>query len=122
MVLPQETKVSRQRLEEILKFLKPKYEEVAIDSRGNSGNIPILWNTTNIMVEGWIRLPCIITDRFRKIGMNDWILISSVYGPHIPREKETFLESIGMLKNLHNEKCWLIGGDFNMIKSLEEKK
>jgi len=63
-----------------------------------------------------------LSGRFQHIGTRDWALISVIYGPHTPGEKEVFLHSIGKLSQLHNEKLWLIGGDFNPITLLAKKK
>lgn len=67
-------------------------------------------------------MPRILSGRFQHIGTRECVLISAIYGPHTPGEKEVFLQNIGKLNQLHNEKLWLIGGDFNMITSLAKKK
>lgn len=64
----------------------------------------------------------ILTGQFRLIGTKYWFMLSIVYGPHILIEKENFLKSIKTLNQMHDEKLWLIVGDFNLITLLEEKK
>ena len=64
---------------------------MAIDSRGTAGGIAILWNPTEIVAEEWMGLPRILTGNFRQIGSQERILISVVYGPPIPGEREGFL-------------------------------
>ena len=49
-------------------------------------------------------------------------MISFFYGPHILGEKDVFLNSIRTLNNMHTYKYWLLGGDYNMITNLTEKK
>lgn len=49
-------------------------------------------------------------------------MITTVYGPHLQGEKQNFLDSIRAFRSLHHEKYWLIGGYFNLILNLNEKK
>ena len=49
-------------------------------------------------------------------------MISTVYGLHIPIEKENFIQNIRTINQVHNENLWLIVGDFNLITTLEEKR
>lgn len=95
---------------------------MAIDSRGSAGGIAMLWNPTNIMVDFWIGLHRILIGLFRKIGTKEKILISSIYGPHILGEIKAFLNSIRMMNNMHTKKYWLLGGGYNMIMHMIEKK
>ena len=50
------------------------------------------------------------------------MLVSAVYGPHIPVERGSFLLQLQQLGNMHTEKLWLIASDFNMTTSKEEKR
>ena len=34
----------------------------------------------------------------------------------------SFLDSLSVIKEIVDEKPWILGGDFNLIKNLEEKK
>jgi len=45
-----------------------------------------------------------------------------VYGPQRKDDKLKFTESLMYLGERHAGIPWIIGGDFNMIKSLSEKK
>lgn len=49
-------------------------------------------------------------------------LITNVYGPQILEGKQKFLDSLEELRDRHAGMPWIQGGDFNMIKSLSEKK
>eukprot|EP00253_Pinus_taeda_P019282 PITA_19282 len=49
-------------------------------------------------------------------------LITNVYGPQRPNDKLGLLDSLGELRDRHAKIPWIMGGDFNMIKSLTEKK
>ena len=95
---------------------------MTIDARGSVGGIAILWNPTEITVDYWIGMKRILMGQFHVIGNKEWFLISAVYDPHILVEKENFLQRIKTLSQLHEEKLWLLVGDFNLITTLEEEK
>ena len=46
----------------------------------------------------------------------------NVYGPQMADSKKNLLNHIDWFHILHNESPLIIGGDFNMISNLEEKK
>lgn len=45
-----------------------------------------------------------------------------VYGPNLPSKKETFLSILHEIRKIHHDDFWITREDFNIIKSLEEKK
>jgi len=49
-------------------------------------------------------------------------MITNVYGPKKPEEKLKLLTSLEELRERHPVIPWILGGDFNMIQSLTEKK
>jgi hypothetical protein len=49
-------------------------------------------------------------------------VVSNVYGPFQPSKKTSFLEEIQQSREQVGQGHWIIGGDFNLIHSLEEKK
>ena len=54
--------------------------------------------------------------------MEERILISGVYGPHLPRERKDFLKNMQVIRPIIPGNLWIIGGDFNLIHDLGEKK
>ena len=86
IMIIQETKMGYQQLVEIMKRTKTLYEVMAQDADGAGGGLAIIWNPEEIIFENWISFPTILTGMFRLMGMEKRILISGVYGPHIPRE------------------------------------
>jgi len=121
-MLLQETNVVEEKLEEILSKMKLRYEGMATYAKGSAGGIAILWNPTEVTVDYWIGMQRILTGRFCLIGSKDSFLLLIVYGPHILIENENFLQKMKTLNQMHDEKLWLIAGDFHLITSLEEKK
>ena len=47
-------------------------------------------------------------------------MFTGVYGPVCNRDKEDFLEELGSIKGLWIDP-WCVGGDFNMVRYLEER-
>ena len=108
-------------MEEILNKIKPRYEHVTIDPKGSVGGIAILWNPAEVLADWWIRMPRILTERFRLIGQSEWVAISAVYGPHTRADRDLFLTQLTKLRSLHQEQRWILAGDFNLIASREKK-
>lgn len=98
------------------------YEVMALNVQGSVGGVAILLNPSKIFFDQWMSMPDIISGRFWHIGTRYWAIISTAYGPNIPGEKWAFLQMIRMLKKFFHEELWIVGGDFNIILSLEEKK
>eukprot|EP00253_Pinus_taeda_P011292 PITA_11292 len=122
IMILQETKVSVQQLEEIINKNKLQYEVMGQDAIGSAGGIAILWNPNDIILEGWTSMTRILTGIGRIVGTKEKVVISGVYGPHTPGEKESFMQNMKVIRRIYLEPAWVIGGDFNLIRSLEEKK
>lgn len=102
--------------------MRPEYEVMAQDAVGSAGGLAIIWNPEEVIFENWISLPRILTGMFRLTGMEEIILISGVYGPHLPREQKDFLKNMQVIRPIIPGNLWIIGGDFNLIHDLGEKK
>ena len=59
---------------------------------------------------------------FKLTGMEERILISRVYGPHSPRDRKDFLNNVQTIRRILLGNLWIIGGDFNLIRELGEKR
>eukprot|EP00253_Pinus_taeda_P007926 PITA_07926 len=118
----QETKMNQQQIQEILDKSKSKFEVMAQDVEGTTGGLAILWNPEEVTFENWISLPRILFGVCRIAGTKERILISRVYGPHLPRDRKNFLRNIQAVSKLISEDVWIIGGDFNLIRDLGEKR
>lgn len=118
----QETKIEEIEINDIINTFKPHYEVVAQNVRGSTSILAILWNPMKIVFEDSVSRPKILSGRFRHTGSRDWALLTRVYGPHIPGEKGVFLQNLENRRRDYRDDLWIVGGDFNMITSLEEKK
>eukprot|EP00253_Pinus_taeda_P029130 PITA_29130 len=88
----------------------------------NSGGIAVLWNPNEIIMDNWSRMSGTLTGLGRIVGTIQQVAISGVYGPPSPGRKEQFINSFKSIRRLYPEAAWIIGGDFNLFRSLEEKK
>lgn len=102
-MLIQETKIYSWKMEEILNKIKPKYEQVTLDDKGSARGIAILWNPAEVIKDLWIGMPKILTRKFRLIGQSEWFLVSTVYGPHTPVDRGSFIIHTQKLGNMHKE-------------------
>ena len=58
----------------------------------------------------------------QSIGISEIFMVTNVYGPQRIEEKIKLLEALSDLRNRHVGIPWIMGGDFNMIKSLSQRK
>ena len=49
-------------------------------------------------------------------------MVTNLYGPHNAEEKRDFIKSLRKIQERMDSKHWVLGGDLNLITSLEEKK
>lgn len=122
VVIIQETKISTEKMREILNRNKNRYEMMGQDAIGSVGGLVIIWNPKEIQFSNWISFPRILTGTTRIIGTMEEVIITGVYGPHIQGEKENFLQNLKALRSVIPGKQWIVGGDFNLIKTSEEKR
>eukprot|EP00253_Pinus_taeda_P018479 PITA_18479 len=122
VMILQETKNLVQQIEEFMDKNKMHYEVMGQVAIGSAGGIEILWNPNDIILDSWTSMSRILTGLGRIVGTKEQVVISGVYGPPSPGEKENFLNSMKTIRRLYPEVDWIIGGDFNLIRSLEEKK
>eukprot|EP00253_Pinus_taeda_P024980 PITA_24980 len=100
IMLIQETKMDQQQLQEIMKRMRPEYEVMAQDAVSSVGVLAIIWNPEELIFENWISLPRILSGLFRLTGMEERILISGVYGPHLPRDQKEFLKNMQAIRRI----------------------
>lgn len=118
----QEMKITMQQMVRIIKKLKIQYEVMGQDAIGTAGGLTIMWNPEELIFENWTSLPRILTSSCRVIGSAERVLITRVYGPHTRGDREIFIKNVKEARGLYPEMPWIIGGDFNLIRTLDEKK
>jgi exonuclease III len=122
IVLLQETKCTSKDVDKLLPYCWKHGVVVSVGAIGTTGGLAILWNTNSVMLENFIATRWSVTTDYRLIGSNKLGHLTNVYGPASIREKPSFLRNLIYLSTLNQQKKWIIGGDFNIIRSLEEKK
>lgn len=90
----QETKISTQKLEEIVRRFNPHYELMGQDAIGSAGGLAILWNPEEVQFGNWVSMPRILSGTFIMIGSSEWIILTRVYGLHLTGECRRFLQNM----------------------------
>eukprot|EP00253_Pinus_taeda_P027310 PITA_27310 len=122
IIFIQETKCSIQKLRQIHSKWLDRFEYLEVKAENTAGGILILWNPQKmgiIDVEASRNYLLVV---IRPIGDRENYLVTNVYGPQKSEDKLKFLDSLGELRNRHAGVPWIMGGDFNMIKSLSKKR
>jgi exonuclease III len=122
ILLLQETKCTSKDVDKLLPYCWKQGEAVSTAATSIIGGLAILWNTNSVFLENFLATRWSITTDYRLIGSNKPGHMTNVYGPASPREKQAFLRNLDYLSSLTQHDRWIIGGDFKIIRSLEEKK
>jgi len=122
IILLQETKCSGEVLEKIARKAWPSCKRMALDASGSAGGLGILWNPNLVSLHGFRSTCFSLSGFFQIIGASQVGFLSNVYGPSQSSRKLEFLDSLPGLKEEAGGLPWILGGDFNIIRSLEEKK
>ena len=122
IIFLQETKCLGEELAKITQKVSKRCKSISIDARRAAGGLGILWNPWIVTLSGFLTTTFSISAEFHILGDRIQGFISNVYGPSKADQKQAFIESITDLKILAQNRAWIIGGDFNLIRNLEEKK
>ena len=121
IIFLQETKCSGEYLASIDQKVWKGCESIAIDTRGAVGGLGILWNPRVVSLLGFLTTNCTISADFHILDGRIRGSISNFYGPLKVDQKPAFLKSLSGLKNLVQDKAWIMGGDFKLIRNLHKK-
>lgn len=95
---------------------------MALYAMGSVRGLGILWVSIYISFGNWTTSLNTLLSQFECIGSTKKVWLIGVYGPTLRGEKIGFLRNLQHLKDLLGDTSWLLVGDFNFIKDLEEKK
>jgi len=118
----QETKCGGQLLKERLSRTWKGCEIMAVDANGAAGGLAMVWHPSKVTLGNFISTPFSLSAHFNIVDSGIQGVISNIYGPANPRDKNSFLTSLEFLASWVDSKHWILGGDFNLITSLHEKK
>jgi exonuclease III len=121
-MLLQETKCTTEDIDRLLPYCWKQGEAVSRANTGTVGGLAMLWNPNTTIMENFITTNWSITVAYRLIGSNKPGHLTNVYGPANPRDKQAFLNNLEYLSTLVESNRWIVGGDFNLIRNLKEKK
>jgi ribonuclease HI/exonuclease III len=122
ILLLQETKCTSEDMDRMIPYCWKRGGVVSLDATGTAGGLAILWNTNTVLLSNFCATKWSITAEYRLIGSNRPGQITCVYGPATPGDKHAFLHSLTQTPNINQRDRWIIGGDFNIIRTLKEKK
>ena len=118
----QETKCNSNTIGNILSKAWPGCHTVAVDAQGASGGLAIAWNPQTISLTNFHASHHLIQATFHIVGTNIHGHLTNVYFPQDAMSKSALLNTIASLNQNRIHPLWLIGGDFNMITKLEDKR
>jgi len=121
ILLLQETKCAGQTVEAILKKFKHNCDSYHLDLKGAAGGLAILLNHATFILDQGFSTPSTLTVHYRAISLDKDEMITNAYGPQNNQDKYLFIQNLAYLGTLGEHKQWIIGGDFNMILTLDEK-
>jgi hypothetical protein len=76
----------------------------------------------NVILYNFYSTSWTLLTHYPTIGSRKEGIVTNTYGPQYSQDKDNFLKSLSIVGNLVGQQWWNIGGDFNIIFSLEEKK
>ncbi|XP_059068224.1 uncharacterized protein LOC131858791 [Cryptomeria japonica] len=93
-----------------------------IGSHGNSGGLALFWDPRKIVPLWWISNHSSISMVASALDSGETILISNVYAPLDIRCKTQLWAHLQFVRSCPPYLPWILGGDFNYVLSLEEKR
>lgn len=122
MVFIQETKCSVDKIRELHSKWIYNYKFHEVKAINTVGGILTLWNPQKFEIIDAEATRNHLSMVIQPLGDKECYLITNVYGTQILEEKLKLLTSLEELRERHSIIPWIMGGDFNMIKSLSKKK
>ena len=122
IIFIQETKYSIQKLRQIHSKWLSRFEFLEVKVEDTAGGILTLWNPKKINVIDAEASRNYLSVVIQPVGVAETFLVTNFYGPQRIDDKLRLLESLIDLRKKQTSIPWIMGGDFNMIKSLSEKK
>lgn len=122
MLFLQETKCNRVIIDHLRNKLGRNFEVLEIESQGREGGLATFWDTRKYQILTAEARKNYIALEVQPTGNSKSFLCINVYDPQKLEDKISFLASLSKLIERHPDANYILGGDFNMITSLLEKK
>jgi hypothetical protein len=95
---------------------------ISLDSRGYVGGLTISWNPSTIQLNNFSTTRHFLISHYHLLGTKEEGYITNLYSRQILQEKLQFLKNIGSTHTSFSIHHHIMGGYFNMITTLEEKR
>eukprot|EP00253_Pinus_taeda_P030678 PITA_30678 len=122
IIFVQGTKSASNIIKEVSRKLGRRMDYMETDSQGWEGDLVTWWNPHVIKILSLEATRQFIALELQIIGNSEIYLCINVYGPQRLEEKIRFLRSLMNMKLRYPRAKVIVGGDFNMITLLSEKK
>eukprot|EP00253_Pinus_taeda_P004868 PITA_04868 len=122
MLFLQETKCNRALIEKLRVKLGRNFEVLEIESKGREGGLATFWDTRRYQILTAEASNNYLALEVQPTGNSTSFLCINVYSPQKLEDKISFLASLTNFIERHPNAKFILGGDFNMITSLLEKK
>lgn len=99
-----------------------KEKIVVITAEGSYGGLGLSWDPSQLNMKSLSQNSYVLSTSFHLLGTNLHGFLSNVYGPQASIRKQEMLMHIHSLNDIVDTHKWVIGGNFNIITSLREKK
>jgi hypothetical protein len=122
VILLQETKCNNNILTNLASKLWKHSQVISIDAQGVTRGLDILWNPSEISLTTYfLSTVRTLSSHFHLIGTTTSVLHNQCLWSPICLIITFSSDLIQALKTIIGDKHWIIGGDFNIITSLDEK-
>ena len=118
----QETKCSFGGLAKIKDKIWKGNQVMAIDAAGQSGGIAILWQPRSVEFSNCRANKFTLMAYFCFLDSGVRGTAGNIYGPSCFHEKHSFMGFLNWLQEQAEQGPWVLGGNFNLIANLGEKK
>ena len=122
MIFIWEKKCSIEKIREIHSKWINRYGFLEVRAEKTAGGILTLWNPQRIGIVDVEESRNYLSVIIQPVGEREAYLVTNVYDPRRLDDKLRFLDSPIELRDRHAGVPRIMGGDFDMIKSLSEKK
>jgi len=95
---------------------------VGVDAMGATEGLGILWNPKAVRLEEFRATHFHLSASFHILGTNIRGTVTNIYGPSTTLNKPSFLDSLQWMGSQIGKNHWILGGDFNLIRHLGEKR
>eukprot|EP00253_Pinus_taeda_P028760 PITA_28760 len=118
----QETKCSSSSINSLCRKLGRNIEVLEIEIQGREGGLATIWDIKEIQMLSAEANKHFLAVDFQPIDNSGSFLCINIYSPQKLEDKINFLNALTKLINRHPSSKCILGGDFNTITTLLEKK